>query len=72
MEGNLGDILWNFSVAGLIFLAAALAIWAARRYRGWLKQKYEEPPKWAVISSFGVWLGVFACLAVLFGFVIDR
>ncbi len=72
MEGHLGDILWNFSVAGLIFLAAALAVWVARRYRGGLKQKYEEPPKWAVISSFGVWLGVFACLAVLFGFVIDR
>ena len=72
MKGNLTDTLGNFSVAGLIFLAAALAVWAARRYRGWLKQKYEEPPKWAVISSFGVWLGVFVCLAVLFAFVIDR
>jgi 4-hydroxybenzoate polyprenyltransferase len=72
LDTNLADILWNFTVAGLIFLAAALAVWAARRYRGWLNRKYEEPPKWAAISTFGVWLGVFACLAVLFGFVIDR
>jgi predicted PurR-regulated permease PerM len=72
LEGNLADIFWQFGVVGLIFLAAVLGVWAARRYRGWLKRKYEEPPKWAAISSFGVWLGVFACLAVLFGFIIDR
>ncbi len=68
---NLTDILGNFSVAGLIFLAAVLGIWVARRYRGWLKRKYEKPPKWVGISSFGVWLGVFACLALLFGFIFD-
>ena len=72
MDSNLAQTLSNFKVAGLIFLAAVLGVWAARRYRGWLNRKYEEPPKWAAISSFGVWLGVFACLAVLFGFIIDR
>ncbi len=71
MATNLGDILWQFAVVALIILAAAIGVWAGRRYRRRLAQGAGKPPKWAAAAAWALGLGVFVVLAVAFGFVLD-
>ena len=72
MDGYLGEIFWQILVVGLIFLALVMAISIARRYGRWLRQRSANTPKWLTLSVWGVGLGAFLFLAVLFGFVMDR
>lgn len=72
MDGNLGDILWQFAVVALLLTAGFIGVSVARRCRRWLRQRYEQSPAWAGLASLGVGLSVFATLAVAFGFVIDQ
>ena len=71
MDTNLGDILWQFAVVALIILAAAIGVWAGRRYRRRLAQGAGESPKWAAAAAWALGLGVFVVLAVVFGFILD-
>ncbi len=72
MGGHLGEIFWQILVVGLIFLALMMAIWIARRYSRWLRQRSGNTPKWLLLSTWGVGTVAFLFLAVLFGFVMDR
>ena len=72
MGGHLSEIFWQISVAGLILVALMMAIWIARRYGRWLRQRSEDIPKWLSLTAWGVGLCAFLFLALLFGFLMDR